>query len=93
MVDSLIFFDFSCVRISILLTGYLFMTIYYLGALDLDAKSKSTWLAINMKLIKIGLEDITSPGGDRKFPFEKYFSPREEKFLLSKRTCNVLFII
>ena len=55
MVDSLIFSDFSCVRISILVTGYLFMTILYLGALDLDAKSKLK---------------ITSPRGDRKFPFE-----------------------
>ena len=47
------------------------------------------------------IEDITWPLGDTKFLFECWkifhewniFSTREEKFRISKRPCNVLFII
>ena len=52
------------------------------------------------------IEDITWPRGDTKFLFEcwkifhsfaaltrEIFSTREEKFRISKRPCNVLFII
>ena len=38
------------------------------------------------------IEDITWPRGDTKFLFE-CFTTREEKFPISKRPCNVLFII
>ena len=44
-------------------------------------------------IFMVGLEDvienITWPGGDTKFLFEC----REEEFYISKRPCNVLFII
>ena len=58
-------------------------------------------------LLSTYIEDITWPHGDTKFLFECwkifhewaqrtseiFFSTREEKFRISKRPCNILFII
>ena len=59
--------------------------------------NKSCNTIMNNALTEI--KDIQWPLGDTNFFFEccfferdKYFSKKEEKFRISKRSCNVLFI-
>lgn len=60
----------------------------------IGAKGKCKWHAVTIVKLFGRIEDITWPRGDTKFLFErvKYFSTSEEKFRISKRPCNFLFI-
>lgn len=52
------------------------------------------YMAVTIVKLFGRIEDIAWPRGDTKFLFErvKYFSTSEEKFRISKRPCNFLFI-